>query len=61
LSWLKKKQISLGGNYGKDTGYFVSAVENAIADMVAGIPEITIKDETNEFDDKEFKEEYEDP
>jgi hypothetical protein len=39
----------------------VSAVENAIADMVAGIPEITIKDETNEFDDKEFKEEYEDP
>jgi len=27
--------------------------------MVAAIPEITIKDETNEFDDKGFKEEYE--
>ena len=26
--------------------------------MVAAIPEITIKDDTNEFDDKEFKEEY---
>ena len=47
--------MSFGGNYGKDTGYFVSAVKDAIAAMVAAIPEITIKDETNEFDDKEFK------
>jgi DNA polymerase III alpha subunit (gram-positive type) len=37
---------------------YVSAVKDAIAAMVAAIPEITIKDETNEFDDKEFKEEY---
>ena len=44
--------MSFGGNYGKDIGSFVSAVENAVATMVAGIPEITIKDETNEFDDK---------
>jgi hypothetical protein len=51
--------MSFGGNYGKDTGYFVSAVKDAIAAMVAAIPEITIKDETNEFDEKEFKEEYE--
>jgi hypothetical protein len=27
--------------------------------MVAAIPEITIKDETNEFDDKELKKVYE--
>ena len=51
--------MSFGGNYGKDTGYFVSAVKDAIAAMVAAIPEITIKDETNEFDDREFKDEYE--
>ena len=50
--------MSFGGDFGRDTGSFVSAVENAIAAMVAAIPEITIKDETNEFDDKEFKEEY---
>ena len=37
----------------------MSAVENTIAAMVAAKPEITIKDETNEFDDKEFKKEYE--
>ena len=36
----------------------MTAVMDAIAAMVAAIPEITIKDETNEFDDKEFKEEY---
>jgi hypothetical protein len=51
--------MSFGGDYGKDTGSNVSAVKDAIAAMVAAIPEITIKDETNEFDDKEFKEEYE--
>ena len=27
--------------------------------MITAIPEITIKDETNEFDGKEFKDEYE--
>ena len=37
----------------------MTAVKDAIAAMVAAIPEITIKDETNEFDDKEFKKEYE--
>ena len=36
----------------------MTAVKDAIAAMVAAIPEITIKDETNEFDDKEFKQEY---
>ena len=51
--------MSFGGDYGKDTGSFVSAVENTIAAMVAAKPEITIKDETNEFDGKEFKDEYE--
>ena len=51
--------MSFGGDYGKDTGSYVSAVKDAIAAMVAAIPEITIKDETNEFDDKEFKKEYE--
>ena len=50
--------MSFGGDYGKDTGTYVTAVKDAIAAMVAAIPEITIKDETNEFDDKEFKEEY---
>ena len=45
--------MSFGGDYGKDTGSFVSAVENTIAAMVAAKPEITIKDETNEFDDKD--------
>ena len=46
-------------DYGKDTGSSMTAVMDAIAAMVAAIPEITIKDETNEFDDKEFKKEYE--
>ena len=50
--------MSFGGDYGKDTGSFVRAVKNAIAAMVAAIPEITIKDEENEFDAREFKEEY---
>ena len=50
--------MSFGDDYGKDIGSYVSAVKDAIATMVAAIPEITIRDETNEFDDKEFKEEY---
>ena len=37
----------------------MTAVKDAIAAMVAAIPEITINDETNEFNDKEFKDEYE--
>ena len=36
----------------------MTAVKDAIAAMLAAIPEITIKDETNEFDDREFKQEY---
>jgi len=51
--------MSFGGDYGKDTGSYVTAVKDAIAAMVAAIPEITINDETNEFNDKEFKDEYE--
>ena len=50
--------MSFGGNYGKDTGYFVSAVKNAVAAMVVAIPEITIKDEENEFDARVGSEEY---
>jgi hypothetical protein len=50
--------MSFGGDYGKDTGTYMTAVKDAIAAMVAAIPEITIKDETNEFDDREFKQEY---
>jgi hypothetical protein len=37
----------------------VNAVKDAIATMVAALPEITIKDEENEFESKEFKGEYE--
>ena len=50
--------MSFGGDC-KDTDSYMTAVKDAIAAMVAAIPEITIKDETNEFDDKEFKDEYE--
>ena len=53
--------MPFGGDYGKDSGSYVSAVKYAIAAMVAAIPEITIKDETNEFDDKEeYKKIYRD-
>ena len=51
--------MSFGCDYGKDTGTYVDAVKNSIATMIAAIPEISIKDETNEFNDKEFKDEYE--
>jgi len=51
--------MSFGDDYGKDIGSYVSAVKDAIATMVAAIPEIPINDETNELDDREFKEEYE--
>jgi hypothetical protein len=50
--------MSFGGDYGKDTGSFVSAVKNAVAAMVSVIPEITIKDEENEFDARVGNEEY---
>ena len=52
--------MSFGGDYGqvKDTGSFVSAVKNAVAAMVVAIPEITIKDEENEFDARVGSEEY---
>ena len=44
---------------GKYTGDYVIAAKDAIATMSAALPEITIKDEENEFDSKEFKGEYE--
>jgi len=51
--------MSFGGDYGEDTGDYVNAAKDAIATMAAALPEITIKDEENEFDLKGFKEEYE--
>ena len=50
---------SFGGDYGKVTSDYVNAARNAIATMIAALPAITIKDEEDEFDSKEFKEEYE--
>ena len=50
---------SFGGAYGKTTSDYVIAVKDAIDTMVAALPEITMKDEENEFDSKEFKGEYE--
>ena len=50
---------SFGGAYGKTTGDYVNAAKDAIATMVEALPEITIKDEEDEFVSKEFKEEYE--
>jgi hypothetical protein len=43
----------------ENVGNNVNVAKHAIATMVAALPEITIKDEENEFDSKEFKEEYE--
>ena len=37
----------------------MNAAKDAMATMAAALPEITIKDEENEFDSKEFKGEYE--
>ena len=52
--------MSFGGDCGKvkDTGSVVSAVKNAVAAMVVAIPEITIKDEEDEFDAWGGNEEY---
>jgi hypothetical protein len=36
--------MSFSGDYGKDTGSYVNVVKDAIATMIAAIPEITIKD-----------------
>ena len=47
--------MSFGGDYGKDPGDYV----NMAKDAAASLPAITIKDEENEFDSKEFKGEYE--
>ena len=51
--------MSFGGDYGKVTCDYVNAAKDAIDTMVAALPEITMKDEENEFDSKEFKGEYE--
>ena len=50
---------SFGGAYGKTTGDYVNEAKDAIVTMVEALPEITIKDEEDEFVSKEFKEEYE--
>ena len=50
---------SFGGSYGKTTGDYVNEAKDAIVTMIAALPEITIKDEEDEFVSKEFKEEYE--
>ena len=50
---------SFGGDYGKVTSDYVNAAKNAIATMIAALPEITIKDEEDEFQLSKFKEEYE--
>ena len=50
---------SFGGPYGKTTGDYVNAAKNAIVTMIAALPEITIKDEEDEFQLSKFKEEYE--
>ena len=52
-------RMSFGGDYGKDTGDYVNAAKDAIATMVAALPEITIKDEEDEFQLSKFKGEYE--
>ena len=50
---------SFGGPYGKTTGDYVNAAKNAIVTMIAALPEITIKDEEDEFQLSKFKGEYE--
>ena len=51
--------MSFGGDYGKVTGDYVNAAKDAIITMVASLPEITIRDEEDEFQLSKFKEEYE--
>ena len=50
---------SFGGAYGKTTRDYVNAVKDAIVTMVEALPEITIKDEEDEFQLSKFKGEYE--
>ena len=50
---------SFGGAYGKTTRDYVNAAKDAIVTMVEALPEITIKDEEDEFQLSKFKEEYE--
>jgi hypothetical protein len=50
---------SFGGAYGKVTSDYVNAAKNAIDTMIAALPEITIKDEEDEFQLSKFKGEYE--
>ena len=50
---------SFGGAHGKTTSDYVNAAKDAIITMVASLPEITIKDEEDEFQLSKFKEEYE--
>ena len=49
---------SFGGAYGKTTGDYVNAAKDAIATMVEALPEITIKDQEDEFQLSKFKGEY---
>ena len=49
---------SFGGAYGKVTSDYVNAAKNAIATMIAALPEITIKDQEDEFQLSKFKGEY---
>ena len=50
---------SFGGAYGKTTGDYVNEAKDAIVTMVEALPEITIKDEEDEFQLSKFKGEYE--
>jgi hypothetical protein len=50
---------SFGGAYGKTTSDYVIAVKDAIDTMNANLPEITIKDDEDEFRLCKFREEYE--
>ena len=50
---------SFGGAYGKTTSDYVNEAKEAIVTMIEGLPEITIKDEEDEFQLSKFKEEYE--
>ena len=50
---------SFGGAHAKTTSDYVNAAKDAIITMVASLPEITIKDEEDEFQLSKFKEEYE--
>ena len=50
---------SFGGAHGKTTSDYVNVAKDSIITMVASLPEITIKDEEDEFQLSKFKGEYE--